>query len=213
MPTCPHCGKEVSEGIEHCSSCNERLKRGFAPQELGKYIRELESSTSQEKRANEEWSKVSLRKRVAIAVGVIALLAIVPFIVILGDQPSPATPVTIALEILGTPEGDTDSGVVSATYDGLKLVVQYQFYLPGLLAVEEEVSYELAPMFKEVFSETIAREVVVHVMGPLRDQYGNITWMRVLTLGITRNSFGKINWSDMTDTEFYEACDTYWESP
>lgn len=239
MPVCSHCGKEVSEGIKFCPECGERLKKGFTSDERQKYIQELEESTAEEKRieqeqeekrkreekeahekeaeeyskkSHEEWAKKPKAARIAITVGFIALIVAVPVILCSrGAQPKATTPEAIAVGTLGTPKGDTDSGVISATYDGVKLEVEYQFYPLGLFAVEKEASHELVPMFKKVFAGTPASEVVVHVMGPFRDQYGNITWMPVLTLGITRTSFEKINWSNIADTEFYMACDTYWK--
>lgn len=241
MPVCPHCGNEISEGVSFCSDCGERIKKGFTPEEREKYIQELEVSTVEEKqieqeqeenrkreqkearekeakeyskKADEEWAKKPKAARIAITVGFIALIVAVPFIVCSRcAQPEATTPEAIAVETLGTPKGDTDSGVISATYDGVKLEVEYQFYPLGLFAIEKEASYELVPMFKKVFSGTSVSEVLVQVMGPSRDQYGNITWMPVLTLGITRTSFEKINWNNIADTEFYMACDTYWERP
>jgi hypothetical protein len=236
MPVCPHCGKNVSEGIAYCPSCGERFKKEFTSDGKQKYIQELEESTAEEKRIEceqeeerkrekkearkkeaeeyskktaEEWAKKPKVARIAITVGFIALIVAVP--VILCTQLKATTPVAIAVETLGTPKGDKDSGVISATYDEDKLEVEYQFYPLGLLAVEKEASLELVPMFKKVFARTAASEVVVHVMGPFRDRYGNITWMPVLTLGITRTSFEKINWSNIADIEFYMACDTYWK--
>lgn len=240
MPICPHCGREVSKGVEYCPSCGERLKKEFSPEERERYVQELEASIAEEKRvkqeqeeerkrekkearereleeyrkkADKEWAKKSKTARIAMIVGVVALLAAVPTILCIRTAQLKSTPEAIAAAILGTPKGDTDSGVISATYDGGKLEVEYQFFPLGQFAVEKEASYKLVPMFKKVFSETPASEVVVYVMGPFRDQYGNITWMPVLTLGITRTSFEKIHWSNIANTEFYMACDTYWKPP
>lgn len=130
-----------------------------------------------------------------------------------GSEIKSSAPDDIAIEVLGTPEGDEDSGVISANYDGLKLEVEYQFFPLGMFSLEKEASYDLVSMFKKVFEKTRAGEIVVRVLGPFKDKYGNYTWEHVLTLGITRASFDRINWEHMADTEFYKACDTYWKLP
>jgi len=33
MPFCPHCGKEVSEGVSFCPDCGQELKKGFTSEE------------------------------------------------------------------------------------------------------------------------------------------------------------------------------------
>jgi len=75
MPFCPHCGKEVSEGIKFCPECGERLKKEFTPEEKEKYIQELEVSVDEEKSA--EKPKRPKSQLVGIIVGSIAAIIII----------------------------------------------------------------------------------------------------------------------------------------
>lgn len=73
MPFCPHCGKEVSEGIKFCPECGERLKKEFTPEEKEEYIQELEASVKEEKPAE----KPKTKKKLAGGVAVLVVVAII----------------------------------------------------------------------------------------------------------------------------------------
>ena len=149
-----------------------------------------------------------------VLLGIGVVLAVIMVMVCSGPSaPKSSTPDGVAIEVLGRPEGDEGSGVMSSGYDGSVLEVEYQHFPLGLRELEKEVGNALVPMFKKVFEFTTAEEVVVEVFGPFEDKYGNYTWKHVLTLGISRASFERINWDHMSGGEFYGACDTYWKLP
>jgi len=75
MPFCPHCGKEVNEGIKFCPECGERLKKEFTPEEKEKYIQELEASVKEEKPA--ERPKRTKSQLAGIIVGSIVAIIII----------------------------------------------------------------------------------------------------------------------------------------
>ncbi len=75
MPFCPHCGKEVSEGIKFCPECGERLKKEFTPEEKEKYVQELEASAKEEKPA--EKPKRTKSQLAGIIVGSIVAIIII----------------------------------------------------------------------------------------------------------------------------------------
>lgn len=75
MPFCPHCGKEVGEGIKFCPECGERLKKELTPEEKEKYSQELEVSVDEEKSA--EKPKRPKSQLVGIIVGSIAAIIII----------------------------------------------------------------------------------------------------------------------------------------
>lgn len=76
MPSCSHCGKEVSEDVSFCPDCGERLKKGFTPEEEQKYIQELEVSVKEEKPA--EKAKTTKKKWVG---GIVVLITAVIIII------------------------------------------------------------------------------------------------------------------------------------
>lgn len=49
MAICSHCGQEVSQGVEYCPRCGERLKKRFTSEERERYIQELEAWSKEEK--------------------------------------------------------------------------------------------------------------------------------------------------------------------
>jgi hypothetical protein len=75
MPFCPHCGKEVSEGIKFCPECGERLKKEFTPEEKAQYIQELEASDKEEKPT--ERPKRTKSQLAGIIVGSIVAITII----------------------------------------------------------------------------------------------------------------------------------------
>ena len=85
MPFCPHCGKEVSEGIKFCPECGERLKKEFTPEEKEKYIQELEASAKEEKPA--ERPKRTKSQLAGIIVGSIVAITIIIAAVVICTPP------------------------------------------------------------------------------------------------------------------------------
>ena len=76
MPSCPNCGKEVSEHTKFCPDCGQRLKEGFTLEERQKYIEELKASIDERKPA--EKTKMTKGK----LAGIIIASIIVVFVVI-----------------------------------------------------------------------------------------------------------------------------------
>ena len=89
MPFCPHCGKEVSEGIKFCPECGERLKKDFTNKEKEEYIQELEASDKEEKPA--ERPKRTKSQLAGIIVGsIVAITIIIAAVVICAPPETPS---------------------------------------------------------------------------------------------------------------------------
>jgi len=111
MPLCPHCGKEVSEGIKFCPKCGERLKKEFTPEEKEENIQELEASVKEEKPT--EKPKRTKSQLAGIIVG--SIVAIIIIIAAISTCiPSETTPLTASEQNYATTIADHSSQVGEA---------------------------------------------------------------------------------------------------
>jgi len=214
---CPNCKGQVAFGMPSCPRCGQPFswptQQQPPPPQPPQYQQQYQPPPQPPKKQGMSNAVKGALVLLVIFIAIVASCAMC----LMGDSepsiPKASTPDDIAIEVLGTPSDNEDSGIISADYISSTLMVEYHFYPLGLFALEEEASNKLAPMFKKVFEYSTANEIKVKALCPFEDKYGNTSWEHVLSLDITRSSFQKINWDNMADTEFYKACDLYWKRP
>ncbi|RUS43554.1 hypothetical protein [Cohnella sp. AR92] len=68
-------------------------------------------------------------------------------------------------------------------------------------------------VFKALFQIADIEEVALLWQFPTTDDYGNSKSTTILKITLTKETAGKINWSEFDKDDFVKVADSYWESP
>lgn len=140
-----------------------------------------------------------------------ALFILAGFVLIMAAAAVPSTPPNPEAQIktvLGTPKGDSDSGVVGLQYLPPNVTVDYHLYPSGLTSYPEEIGIELAPKVKQLFTKDASIEkLTFNVIFPYQDRYGNITWRPYCSFSITKQTYNRINWDNFASQDLLSVAE------